>query len=115
MIPSCEHTFVTSQGSTHGRFRRALDRGQINFALEAAAELPNVALDEALQLCALLASTGDERFLAAARRWLARFAEEKRPSLNELQIAGAALAELGTNPDSAIARDTLQQLLEPLV
>src|SRR4051812_22384175 len=104
---------VTSQGSAHGRFRHALDRGQVNFALEAATELPTVALNEALELCELLAATGDERFQAAARRWLIRFASEKQPSLNEVLIAGAAMAELATCPGSDVARDTLAQLLEP--
>jgi hypothetical protein len=112
-VSGCEHTFVTSQGSPHGRFRHALDRGQVNFALEAAAELPTVTLADALELCELLATAGDERYAAAARRWVARFADEKRPSMNELLIAGAALAELGERPDSAVARDTLEQLIEP--
>ena len=103
---------VTSQGSAHGRFRHALDRGQVNFALEAATELPAVSLGEALELCELLATTGDERFPAAARRWLSRFASEKQPSLHEILMAGAAMAELEDRPGSAVARDTLEQLLE---
>jgi hypothetical protein len=77
-----------------------------------AVELATVPLSEALELCALLAKAGDERYQAAARRWLVRFIEEKRGSLSEALIAGAALAELGGHPESAVARDALEQLLE---
>ena len=41
---------VTSQGTPYGRFRRALDRWQPTAALSAAAELPQVALTDALEL-----------------------------------------------------------------
>jgi hypothetical protein len=104
---------VTSQGSPYGRFRKALDRGQVNFALEAAAELEAVSLADALELCELLAATSDSRYQAAARRWLARYIEERSVPLNEALMAGAALAELEARPESAVARDTLEQLLEP--
>lgn len=107
--------FVTSQGSAHGRLRHALHRGQINFALEAAAELPTVPLAEALELCLLLAGSGDHRYPAAARRWLRRFVDEKRPSLNELLIATAAMAELAGQPKSMLARDILEHLLEACI
>jgi hypothetical protein len=61
----------------------------------------------------VLARAEDPRFEAAARRWLSRFAEERRPRLNQLLIAGAALAELGEVPWSKAARETLRQLVEP--
>jgi hypothetical protein len=105
--------FVTSQGSAYGRFRKALDRGQVNFALEAAAELETVSLADALELCGLLATAGDARYPTAALRWLARFVTERSVALNEALMAGAALAELEARPESAVARDTLEQLLEP--
>jgi hypothetical protein len=104
---------VASQGSAYGRFRKSLDRAQVNFALEAARELETVSLADALELCQLLATAGDSRYQAAARRWLGRFLEEKGASLNETLIANAALAELGERPNSPLARDTLEQLLEP--
>ncbi|MEK6251844.1 MAG: hypothetical protein AABM43_07850 [Actinomycetota bacterium] len=103
---------MTSQGSAYGRFRKSLDRGNVNFALEAAAELETVSLADALELCVLLAAAGDSRYQAAARRWLGRLLEEKGASLTEALIAGAALAELGERPNSPLARDTLEQLLE---
>jgi hypothetical protein len=103
---------VTSQGHAFARFRRAIAAGQPSLALEAAGELPQLSLADALELCRILARAEDPRFEAAARRWLARFAEERRPRLNELLIAGAALAELGEVPWSKVARETLGQLLE---
>jgi hypothetical protein len=73
----CEHTFVTSQGSPYGRFRRALDRGNTLAALSAAAELEHVGLVDALALLLLLARDGDERrFQTGAVRWAARYARE---------------------------------------
>ena len=44
--------FVTSQGSAYGRFRRALDGGNVTIALAAAAELDWVSLPDALELVA---------------------------------------------------------------
>jgi len=78
---------VTPQGSPYGRFRKSLDRGQVNFALEAAAELETVSLADALEMCEL-AAAGDPRYQAAARRWLGRFLAEKGPSLTEALIGG---------------------------
>jgi hypothetical protein len=56
---------------------------------------------------------GDPRYTTAARRWLCRFVAERSVELNEALTAGAALAELEVRPHSAVARDTLTQLLEP--
>ena len=105
--------FVTSQGSSYGRFRRAIEAGQPAKALAAASELPRVSLADALELCLLLAARDRERYEPAARRWLERFAGERRASLHEILMAGAALAELGRSPASEVARDTLEQLIEP--
>lgn len=99
-------------GSSYASFRRALDAGQLNKSLEFAAELPTVKLDDALDMVVLLADRGDQRFEAAARRWLERFAVEYGPSVPQIGMASAALAELGRYPSSVVARDTLGQLLE---
>jgi hypothetical protein len=48
---ACEHTFVTSQGSTYARFRRALKTGNLTLIRNAAAELPSVDLVDALEVC----------------------------------------------------------------
>jgi hypothetical protein len=67
---------VTSEGTPHGRFRRALDRRQPTAALSAAAELPQVSLTDALELLLLLAETDRPRFERAALRWHARYCRE---------------------------------------
>lgn len=104
---------MTSQGSPYARFRRAIDAGQALKAIGAAHELPKLSLEDALQLCLLLASSGDSRYEPAARRWLQRFVVENTPSLEQVVMAGAALSELSRRPASEVARDTLEQLVEP--
>jgi hypothetical protein len=90
---TCEHLFVTSQGSASGRFQRACDRGQVQQAEMAAREMGRLSLIHALSLVTLYARTGSPKFEPAAVRWLARLALEGREiRLNELQLAAAALA-----------------------
>jgi hypothetical protein len=89
----CEHLFVTYEGSPHSRFRRAIERGNLYEAEASARELGHVSLKDALSLVLLYANHEDPRFDAAAVRWLARFAAERRGlRLPELQLAVAALA-----------------------
>jgi hypothetical protein len=71
---SSEHPFVTSQGHAYGRFRRALDRGNVTEALSAASELRHVGLSEALELCLLVRDKAPQRYARAALRWRARSA-----------------------------------------
>jgi hypothetical protein len=104
---------VTSQGTAYGRFRRAIDARQVSGALAAAAELPKLTLEDALELCLLLAEAGDARYPRAARRWLARFTDERSASVSDSLIAAASLSKLADDPRSAVVRDTLEQLLEP--
>lgn len=104
---------MTSQGSPYARFRRAIEGGYALKAIDAASELETVSLADALDLCQLLATERSDRYEAAARRWLQRFASERRPSIHQVVMAGAALAELGRSPSSEVARDTLEQLLTP--
>jgi hypothetical protein len=105
--------FVTSDGHAYARFRRAIVARQAPQALAAASELRRMSLEDALELCVLLSVDDQRRYEAAARRWLERFARERRASLQQILMAGAALAELGRSPASEVARDTLEQLLEP--
>jgi hypothetical protein len=109
-FPACEHAFVTAQGSPYSRFRRAIERGLAQKAIDAAMEIPTLRLDDALDLCRVLAVAGDSRYAAAARRWLVRLGQEHQPTLNEIVIATAALAELGHSPTSEFARETLEHL-----
>jgi hypothetical protein len=46
----CEHTFWTAQPHAHVRFRRAIERRALWLAEDAARELPNLPLEDALQL-----------------------------------------------------------------
>ena len=103
--------FVTARGSPYARLQRALDARHLLKALDAAAELRVVSLDDAMELCLLLAEAGDRRYETAARRWLQRFANERGPTLGQILLAGAALSELGSQPRSAAARETLERLL----
>lgn len=68
-------------------------------------------LVDALELCRLLAETGDPMFSRAASRWLARFSDEERATLSQVQLAAAALGQLSENPKSELAMRTLRMLL----
>jgi hypothetical protein len=68
---------VTSQGTAHGRFTRALATRNLREAEIAARELGQLSLDDALKLCVLLAERDPPRFERAALRWLERFMAER--------------------------------------
>ena len=104
-----EHAFVTAQGSTYMRFRRALDRGNVTEALSAAAELQFVGLAEALELTLLLVDREPEKFERAAARWHLRFAQEV-PHV-ELRESLAVLALLAAIPANRLAAAALAELL----
>jgi hypothetical protein len=70
----------------------------------AAAELPQIGLEDALGICLVLLDAEPERFPAAAARWQARLTMERRLSLDEAALAAAALASLaGHRPGAAAA------------
>jgi hypothetical protein len=95
VVSSCEHVFVTSEGSAHGRFQRAVGRRNVLLAEAAARELGRLSLIDALSLVVLYAATGSPKFEAAAVRWLARLALEGRDiGVGDLQLAAAALGAL---------------------
>jgi hypothetical protein len=98
---------VTSQGSAHGRFTRAVARGNVFAAETAARELRRLGLDDALALTALLAEANPARYERAAVRWHGRLELEVRLlTLAESQLALAALAAL-PGPAAGGARDVL--------
>lgn len=68
---------VTSEGSAHTRFRRAIAVGNGSAAYAAATELPPLQLPDALALTLLLADD-PELFERACVRWVARFTLEVR-------------------------------------
>jgi hypothetical protein len=98
---------MTGQGTTHGRFERAIWRRHLNAAEMAARELGGLNLAEALDLTRLMRETDRWRYERAAVRWLERLIEERRPTLAELALASAALAEVGGAGDGSL-RDLLR-------
>jgi len=100
---------MTSQGSPYGRFRRALEQGNLQLVRAAAGELPTIRLDDALRVCLLIRDRDPQRYERAALRWVARFAVEARAAtLGDVQDAAAALARLPAQPDEAMGQ--LQRL-----
>ncbi len=96
---------ITSQGSSYGRFRRALDRRHATAALSAAAELPQVSLTDALELLLLLRDSDRPRFERAALRWHGRYCREL-PDVGfaEATVVLALLAQLGGRTPERAAR-----------
>jgi hypothetical protein len=85
---------MTSQGSAHGRFQRAIHRRHVQAAEMAAREMGGLSLADALSLCELLANADPARYERAALRWLGRFIDERLPPVTEVALAASALAEL---------------------
>ena len=67
---------MTAQPHAHVRFRRALERRALWLAEDAARELPNLALEDALQLVHLYAERGSTKYEWAATRWLVQYRAE---------------------------------------
>lgn len=84
---------MTSEGSPYARFTRALQRRSVLEAEAAAHELDWISLDDALQLVHLYAERASPKYERAALRWLARYAAESRPTLRDLALVAATLAE----------------------
>jgi hypothetical protein len=104
---------MTSQGTAHGRFSRALASRNLRGAEAAARELGWLALEDALGLCVLYFQCAPAQYERAAVRWLERFIAEKRPSLEDVGLAVAPFhppAGVGFEPratfSSAPARGT---------
>jgi hypothetical protein len=101
---------VTSQGSAHCRFRRALATGNPLLVRAAAAELDVVSLADALSICLVLLRAEPTRYGRAAVRFHARFVQDvARVELEDAQIALAALQGL-RGPDLVGAAGALAQL-----
>jgi hypothetical protein len=60
----------TAQPNANLRFRRAIERRALWMAGDAARELPNLPLEDALQLVKLYAERGSPKYEKAAMRWL---------------------------------------------
>ena len=101
--------FVTSQGSPHARFRRALKTGNLAVIRTAAAELPTVNLGDALAVCVAIREAEPQRFERAALRWLARFCVERpAATVADVRLAAAAFERMGSDPAGSL--ETLRRL-----
>src|SRR2546423_14449519 len=85
---------MTSQGTAHGRFTRAVANGNLRGAEMAARELGRLGLDDALRLCLPLADHDPARFDRAALRWLERFIAERLPPLPEISLRAPAFPQV---------------------
>ena len=87
---------MTSQGTAHGRFTRAITSGNLLNAEMAARELGSLSPSNALSLVLLYKRAGDEKFERAARRWLRRLQIHHSLRHQELELVRAAMGVLGT-------------------
>jgi hypothetical protein len=84
--------FLTAQPHAHVRFRRAIERRALWLAEDAARELPNLPLEDLLQLVHLYAERGSPKYEKAAMRSLERYLTEGTPRLQPFAEAVASLA-----------------------
>lgn len=109
---------MTSQGSAHGRFSRAIHRRNLYAAELALREIGTPSLVDALDYLELLAEVKPEKLPGAAVRWHGRFELEATAlSIAESQLALAALAALcaGDRTATEILRRLLRCVRPTLV
>ena len=86
---------MTSQGHPYTRLRRVLEtRSSALLIRAAAAELPSVPLEDALDICLALLELEPDTYTRTATRWGSRLAIERKLDLVDAQLALAALAAL---------------------
>jgi hypothetical protein len=101
---------MTSQGTAHGRFTRAVEQRNLWAAESSLRELGTPSLEDALSYSALLAEVKPEKLERAAVRWHGRLENEATfLSLAESQLALAALASLCAGERDAV--EVLRRLL----
>ena len=83
---------MTAEAHANVRFRRAIERRALWAAEDAARELPNLPLEDALQLVRLYAEQGSPKDEKAAMRWLERYLAESSPRLEHFAEKAAPLA-----------------------
>jgi hypothetical protein len=100
---------MTSEGSAHGRFTRAIKARNLFQAEIAARALRGLSLVDALELVILIAAQRPDRLERVAVRWHGRL-EVELPALTlaESRFALAALERLPADPQ---AGDLLRKLL----
>lgn len=85
---------MTAGAHARVRFRRAIERRALWAAEDAARELPNLPLEDALQLVRLYAERGSPKYEKAAMRWLERYLAENSPRIQHFAEITASLAKL---------------------
>ncbi len=102
---------MTSQGTAHGRFQRAIRRRHLLAAEMAARELGVLSLADALKFCLLLADMeSGERFSRAIARWHARFVLDAVGITADQAALALSAAEELAGPIRELAAETLRQL-----
>lgn len=84
---------MTSQPHAHVRFRRAIEPRALWAAEDAAREMRELSLEDALQLVRLYAERGSPKFERAAMRWLERYLAENSPKLRDFANVVDSLAK----------------------
>jgi tRNA(Arg) A34 adenosine deaminase TadA len=85
---------MTSQGSAHARFQRAIKRGHLLNAETAARELGALSLSDSLALVLLYQRDGSGKFERAARRWVRRVQVDRSLRHLEVELLRAAMGAL---------------------
>ena len=86
---------MTAQPNARIRFRRAIERRALWMAEDAARELPNLSLEDALQLVHLYAEQDSPKYERAALRWLERYLVEGSPRLEHFAEITMPLVKRG--------------------
>ncbi len=97
---------MTSQGSPHAHFRRAVATGNLIIIRAAAAELGWIGVADAAAILLVIARVEPHSYERAAIRWLAKLCSERsRIALPDIAQAAGALEALPH--DTATARTSL--------
>jgi hypothetical protein len=103
---------MTTQGSPHARFKRALASRNPTLVVAAASEMGGrLTLADALAVTLVFLPQETERYERASIRWHARWCLEARPRSDEAALALAALQALPGTARQAAA-EALIELLE---
>jgi hypothetical protein len=94
------------------KFRRSLDREDFKLAMEAARDVPNVALIDALKLTILAARNERSAYAAFARRLLARIVAEVSPPLCDAATVAHLLCDV---EEGKLVSEKLRPPLETVI
>jgi hypothetical protein len=103
---------LTSKGSVTGQLQRALAARDVLAVRSLAGELPSVPLLTAAEITLLLLEREPESYVPAARRLLARLAQERAMPLRQLVDVASILAELEADPEMRGGKNLLALIRE---